>query len=226
MMSKQAFEKVMSQLPEEDKKNIYAVAAAYGLDFDSPEWIPFAVSQHGLVAIQRAIVELGTAIKEGSDYAIAEAMKAFAEAKAAEMETLQAAAAASKASVMETAEKARQVIEALSAKSQADLVRGVSGAVERQAAEIIERQVAKIGTVQKSLANSLTEAEERIGQIRHIGTLQVLSWAAVGGVIGGAVVGACMWWLVSHGHVQQPPAQVNMDGKAVGEYIVNSLRRK
>lgn len=225
-MSKQAFEKVMSQLSEEDKKNIYAVAAAYGLDFDSPEWIPFAVSQHGLVAIQRAIVELGTAIKEGSDYAIAEAMKTLAEAKAAELETLQAAAAASQASVMETAEKARQVIEALSAKSQADLVLGVSGAVERQAAEIIERQVAKIATAQKSLAESLTAAEGRIGQIRHVGTLQVLSWAAVGGVIGGAVVGACMWWLVSHGHVQQPPAQVNMDGRAVGEYIVNSLRRK
>lgn len=194
-MSKQAFDKVMSQLPEEDKKNIYAVAAAYGLDFDSPEWIPFAVSQHGLVAIQRAIVELGAAIKEGSDYAIAEAMKALAEAKAAEMETLLEAAAASQALIREAAEKARQGIEGVAVKAQSELVRGIASSVEHQAGEIIARQVSNLQEAQQALADSVKTAEGRINRLRQVGMMQVLGWALVGGLFGGgAAIASAHFW--------------------------------
>ena len=216
----------MAQLPEEDKKGIYAAAAAYGLDFDSPEWIPFAISQHGLLAIQHAIEALGAAVKEGSDYAIAQAMKALADAKDTELEKLQAAAAASQASVKETAEKARQVIEALSAKAQSDIVRGVSATVEEKTGEIVSRQVQALDGAQRALVQSVDAAKDRMTQIRHIGAAQVLAWAGMGGLIGGLLVGFFMWWLVSSGHVQSPPPQVNMDAQAVGQYIVNALRHK
>lgn len=223
-MSKQAFDKIMSQLPEEDKKNIYAVAAAYGLDFDSPEWIPFAISQHGLIAIQHAIGDLGQAVKEGSAFAIKQAMQALASVKDAELEKLQAATAASLASLKESTEKARQVIEALSARAQSELVRGVSAAVEAKAGEIVGRQVQALDTAQKTFATSISAAEMRVAAISEVSTTQVLAWALLGGLMGGALVGGVMWWLVRSGELKSP--EINLNSEAVAKFILKGLPHK
>lgn len=223
-MSKQAFDKIMSQLPEEDKKNIYAVAAAYGLDFDSPEWIPFAISQHGLIAIQHAIGDLGQAVKEGSAFAIKQAMQALAAVKDAELEKLQAATAASLASLKESTEKARQVIEALSVRAQSELVRGVSAVVEAKTGEIVGRQVQTLDTAQKTLITSISAAETRVTAISEVGTMQVLAWALLGGLMGGALVGGVMWWLVSSGTLKSP--EINLNSEAVAKFILKGLPHK
>lgn len=223
-MSKQAFDKIMSQLPEEDKKNIYAVAAAYGLDFDSPEWIPFAISQHGLIAIQHAIGDLGQAVKEGSAFAIKQAMQALAAVKDAELEKLQAATAASLASLKESTEKARQVIEALSARAQSELVRGVSAAVETKTGEIVGRQVQALDTAQKMLVTSISAAETRVEAISEVSTTQVLAWALLGGLMGGALVGGVMWWLVNSGALKSP--EINLNSEAVAKFILKGLPHK
>lgn len=225
-MSKQAFEKLMTQLPHEDKKNIYAVAAAYGLDFEAPEWIPFAVSQHGLLSIQRAIVDLNTAVTEGSNFAIGQAMKALTAAKEAELVKLQAATTASQKTVKDAAEIARSAIDAQSAVTQSALMKDVVTTVNRMVDDTFNRQAHRIDAIQRSLVDSLNSAEERIGQIRHTGTLQVLAWAFLGSVLGGALVATFMCWMINHGHVQQPQAKINLDGNAVGQYIVSAMRRK
>lgn len=225
-MSSQAFEKLMTQLSQEDQKNIYAVAASYGLDFKAPEWIPFAVSQHGLLSIQRAIVDLNTAVIDGSNFAIGQAMKALTAAKEAELVKLQAATAASKETVKDAAEIARSAIDAQSAITQSALMRDVSTTVNRMVDDTFNRQAHRIDAIQRSLVDSLNSAEERIGQIRHTGTLQVLAWALLGSVIGGTLVALFIWGMINHGYIQQPQANINLDGNAVGQYIVSAMRRK
>lgn len=59
-MSKQAFDKMMAQLPPTDRERIHQAAMAYGLDFDSPEWIPFAVTQNGLHQTEKVLSKLNT----------------------------------------------------------------------------------------------------------------------------------------------------------------------
>ena len=201
-MSKQAFEKLMTQLSDDEKKNIYAITAAYGLDFESPEWIPFAVSQHGLLSIQRAIVDLNTAVIDGSNFAIGQAMKALTAAKEAELVKLQAATAASQATVKDAAEKARSAIDSHSATTQAALLENIASSVRNLAETTFSGHAVKIEKVAKSLAASLTLAEGRISQIREVGILQVLGWAMLGGLAGGMIVATIMVWLIRSGHFQ------------------------
>jgi hypothetical protein len=225
-MSRQAFDKMLSLLPDGDRANILAVAATYGLDFNAPEWIPFAVSQHGLLSIQRAIVDLSTALTEGSNFAIAQAMKALTEAKNAELVKLQAATAASQAAVRDAADKARSAIDAHSAIVQADLVQNITSSIKHLADDTFNRHADKINAAQRSLVESVSLAQERIGQIRRVGTIETLAWAFLGSLIGGAMVALVMSWMINHGRVQQPQARINLDGQATGEYIVKSMKGK
>ncbi len=193
-MSKQAFDKLMGQLPEEDKKAIYAAAAAYGLDFDSPEWIPFAITQHGLLAIQHAIEDLGAAVKEGSDHAIREAMKAIHDAKDAEVSTLQQAAAEVGAGLAKTAAAGRQSLEAQTVKLTAQLTEELTRSLQATAADIIARQVGPLNTAQQSLTAAVESARSRMAGVRHIGIGQVLGWASLGGFIAGALLVGVLSW--------------------------------
>lgn len=69
-MSKEAFNKLLGQLDSEDRENIYAMAAAYGLDFDDPSWIPFALTQATLITLQEEIEQAASAIEEAADHAL------------------------------------------------------------------------------------------------------------------------------------------------------------
>ncbi|MBR8393957.1 hypothetical protein KDX11_31965 [Burkholderia cenocepacia] len=69
-MSKEAFDKLLGQLDSEDRENIYAMAAAYGLTFDDPSWIPFALTQATLVTLQEEIEQAASAIGEAADHAL------------------------------------------------------------------------------------------------------------------------------------------------------------
>ncbi len=193
-MSKQAFDKLMGQLPDEDKKAIYAAAAAYGLDFDSPEWIPFAVSQHGLLAIQHAIEDLGAAIKEGSDHAIREAMKAIHVAKDAELSEVEKAAAEIGAGLRKTVAEGRQSLEAQAVKLTAQLTEQLTRSLQATAADIIARQVDPLNRAQQSLTQAVDAASSRIAGVRRIGIGQVLAWASLGGFIAGAVLVGVLSW--------------------------------
>lgn len=126
----------------------------------------------------------------------------------------------------QTSKGTRHIIEALSEKTQSDMVRGVSSALEEKAGEIIVRQVRALDNAHRSFAQSIVETEERMAQIRDVGTTRVLAWAALGGVVGSMLVGGVMWWLVSSGHIQAQQPTVTMKAKAVGQYIINGLRHK
>lgn len=69
-MSKEAFNKLLGQLDSEDRENIYAMAAAYGLSFDDPSWIPFALTQATLVTLREEIEQAANAIEEAADHAL------------------------------------------------------------------------------------------------------------------------------------------------------------
>lgn len=225
-MSKQAFEKLLSELSQEDKTKIYAAAVAYGLDFESPEWIPFAISQHGLLSIEQAIVDLRAAVTESSNFAIKQIMKALTVAKDVELAKLQAAAAVSQAAVEDAAEKACSAIDVYSAAAQAKMTRDVQSSIQTMVDNTFNRQAHRIDAVQRSLVDSLTSAEGRIGQIRTVGTHQVLGWAAIGSLIGGIIMSGFMYWMINQGHVQQPQAKISLDGKGTGQYIIDAMRRK
>ncbi|MEK6291025.1 MAG: hypothetical protein V4793_06485 [Paraburkholderia tropica] len=69
-MSKEAFDKLLGQLDSEDRENIYAMAAAYGLTFDDPSWIPFALTQVTLISLQEEIDHAADAIEKAADHAL------------------------------------------------------------------------------------------------------------------------------------------------------------
>lgn len=69
-MSKEAFDRLLGQLDSEDRENIYAMAAAYGLTFDDPSWIPFALTQATLITLQEEIEQAARAIEEAADHAL------------------------------------------------------------------------------------------------------------------------------------------------------------
>ncbi len=174
-MSKQAFDKLMGQLPEEDKKTIYATAAAYGLDFEAPEWIPFAISQHGLIAIQHAIDDLGVAIQTGSDYAIREAMKTIRAARDAEVANLDHAAANIESKLAKTVANGRQDLEAEAVKISAQLTEKLTRTLQATAADIISRQVGPLNTA----ADRTNAAAEQVRQAAQWLGLKTMAFAAV-----------------------------------------------
>ncbi|OZB69356.1 MULTISPECIES: hypothetical protein [Betaproteobacteria] len=193
-MSKQAFDKLMGQLPDEDKKAIYAAAAAYGLDFESPEWIPFAISQHGLLAIQHAIEDLGAAVKEGSDHAIRQAMKAIHAAKDAELSEVEKAAAEIGAGLRKTAADGRQSLEAQAVKMTAQLTEQLTRTLQATAADIIARQVDPLNRAQQSLTRTVEAANARMAAAgRWFGAKAVVLALALTLIVGLAAWGLVGW---------------------------------
>ncbi|MET3448796.1 hypothetical protein [Ralstonia sp. 1138] len=69
-MSKQAFDQLLAQLEPQARENIYAMAAAYGLSFDDPAWVLFAVTRATLEELKAQIDLSAEAIEEAADNAL------------------------------------------------------------------------------------------------------------------------------------------------------------
>ncbi len=54
-MSREAFEKRLKCLPDEDQQRIRRVANEFGIGFDDAAWIGLAVTEHGIIAVKNAL---------------------------------------------------------------------------------------------------------------------------------------------------------------------------
>ncbi|MBB2930477.1 hypothetical protein [Paraburkholderia silvatlantica] len=70
MMSSKAFDELLSRLEPEDRDRIREMAIAYGLTFDDPSWIPFAITQMTLDELQDQVGDASAAMKEAADLAL------------------------------------------------------------------------------------------------------------------------------------------------------------
>lgn len=175
-MSKQAFDKVMSQVPEDKKAMVYATCAAYGMDIDSPEWVPFVVTQLGLIALEKATVDLN----QGIDQSIIQVMKALLTAKDAEIEKISAAGIAAQQNLDVFREKVKLAIDSYGVKAQSGLIAGVADAVEKQVIEIIGREVAKLVAAQLGV----NAATVRVQRYRNVSLMHFAVVSMVAAVIG------------------------------------------
>ncbi|PYE21309.1 hypothetical protein C7410_115152 [Paraburkholderia silvatlantica] len=69
-MSSKAFDELLSRLEPEDRDRIREMAIAYGLTFDDPSWIPFAITQMTLDELQDQVGDASAAMKEAADLAL------------------------------------------------------------------------------------------------------------------------------------------------------------
>ncbi|WP_144158058.1 hypothetical protein [Paraburkholderia sp. BCC1885] len=69
-MSKQAFDALLEELDEDERTNIYAAAAAFGLSFDDPSWVPFAITRVTLADLKQEADEIADEIEAAADRAL------------------------------------------------------------------------------------------------------------------------------------------------------------
>ncbi|AOJ87572.1 hypothetical protein WS87_13275 [Burkholderia sp. MSMB0856] len=69
-MSSEAFDLLLSRLDPDDRERIREMAIAYGLTFDDPSWIPFAITQMTLDELKAQIKDATTAIEDAADLAL------------------------------------------------------------------------------------------------------------------------------------------------------------
>ena len=60
-MSRQAFEKLLGHLPESDRQRLLRVAAEYGISLEDPAWMGLAITERGLIAVEKWLAELRAA---------------------------------------------------------------------------------------------------------------------------------------------------------------------
>ncbi|CAM2194913.1 conserved protein of unknown function [Paraburkholderia kururiensis] len=69
-MSSAAFDRLLSRLDHEDRQRIHEMAIAYGLTFDDPSWVPFAVTQMTLDELKAQVEDTVKAIGDAADLAL------------------------------------------------------------------------------------------------------------------------------------------------------------
>lgn len=230
-MSQQAFNRLMSQLPEEDKKKIYAAAAAYNLSWDDPEWIPFAISQHGLLSIQKATRELEDALKRGSAHAVAEAMKAIAALKTAEQTALQQASQNGREAVVAQATQGGKDIAAAARKAQESLVSNITEQIGWTTRDIVNSEIEALHQAAGALTTAIQEAKNQVGEIKDVKTTHVVMWALAAGMAGALFMASFMFVAMRLGWVEITAdkariPQITLDGNQVGRIIIDEMRHR
>ena len=69
-MSSEAFDLLLSRLEPDDRERIREMAIAYGLTFDDPSWIPFAITQMTLDELKAQVEDAAKAIEDTADLAL------------------------------------------------------------------------------------------------------------------------------------------------------------
>jgi hypothetical protein len=69
-MSSEAFDRLLSRLDTEDRERIHEMAMAYGLTFDDPSWVPFAITQMTLDELKAQVGEAVEEIESAADRAL------------------------------------------------------------------------------------------------------------------------------------------------------------
>lgn len=69
-MGSEAFDQLLSRLDSEDRERIHEMAMAYGLTFDDPSWVPFAVTQMTLDVLKAEVDEAVDEIEKAADRAL------------------------------------------------------------------------------------------------------------------------------------------------------------
>jgi hypothetical protein len=69
-MGSEAFDLLLSRLGYGDRERIHDMAIAYGLTFDDPSWVPFAITQVTLDELKAQVEDAAKAIEEAADLAL------------------------------------------------------------------------------------------------------------------------------------------------------------
>ncbi|MFX1716146.1 hypothetical protein [Paraburkholderia sp. A1RO-5L] len=69
-MSSAAFDQLLSRLEAEERERIHEMAIAYGLSFDDPSWVPFAITQMTLGELKAQLGEMAVEIENAADHAL------------------------------------------------------------------------------------------------------------------------------------------------------------
>lgn len=69
-MSREAFDMLLARLASEDRERIREMAMAYGLTFDDPSWVPFAITQVTLDELKAQVEDAADEIKKAADLAL------------------------------------------------------------------------------------------------------------------------------------------------------------
>ena len=69
-MSGAAFDRLLSRLDPEERKRIHEMAIAYGLSFDDPSWVPFAITQMTLDELKVQVEEVAQEIENAADHTL------------------------------------------------------------------------------------------------------------------------------------------------------------
>lgn len=69
-MSSAAFDRLLSRLNPGDRERIHEMAIAYGLTFDDPSWVPFAITQMTLDGLKAQGEDTAKAIGDAADLAL------------------------------------------------------------------------------------------------------------------------------------------------------------
>jgi hypothetical protein len=211
-MSQQAFNKLMEYLPKEDREKINAVGMAYGLDFKSPEWIPFAISQHGLLSIQKAIVTVNEAIKQGSAVAVQQATDALEQTKNKEIDVIKSFTEKCTNDIAALTEHRAVALAGFSTDIKKQISETATGIIHQEASKAFSNGTEHFNTSKMKFLKAIAEAENRVHNINSISIWHVVGFSVlssivtIGLVIGALQLGALQ--MVVHADEQQISAGV------------------
>ncbi|CAG4920963.1 hypothetical protein R54767_04766 [Paraburkholderia gardini] len=69
-MGSEAFDMLLSRLDSEDRERIREMAMAYGLTFDDPSWVPFAITQVTLDELKAQVEDAADEMEKAADLAL------------------------------------------------------------------------------------------------------------------------------------------------------------
>ncbi|WP_069267650.1 hypothetical protein [Paraburkholderia nodosa] len=69
-MSTEAFDRLLSRIDDEERERIHEMAIAYGLSFDDPSWVPFAITQMTLDELKMQTADAAKEIGQAADRAL------------------------------------------------------------------------------------------------------------------------------------------------------------
>jgi hypothetical protein len=216
-MSREAFDKLLGQLDGEEREKIYAMAAAYGLDFGDPSWIPFALTQATLVTLREEINEAASAIEEAVDQAL---HKLDARAKTVEKSTRTVLEA--QAHVLARIGQSLRALEASAVEKHKATLAELNGQylqalIDRSTHDIVSNVTQSLTGDHGVLASSVTENALKLEQSRQrfehaveeaIGTIRSTANTAIGSTrrgvrrtLWGTVATACISAMLATGTI-------------------------
>lgn len=66
-MSLEAFDRLLARLDAGERERIHAMAIAYGLNFDDPSWVPFAITQMTLDTLKAQVEQAADELEKTAD---------------------------------------------------------------------------------------------------------------------------------------------------------------